>query len=75
MEPSPVIDAGCAGFDFTVTYNSLEGPVPFELFAATLILLEVADGVTVKELVEELPVQPTGKVQVYEVASPINSML
>ena len=45
-----------------------EAPEPHELFATTEILPLVAPTVAVIDAEFELPLQPDGKVQIYEVA-------
>jgi hypothetical protein len=52
----------------TVTVKVLAVPDPHELFALTEMVPPVLPAVTVIAVVEEVPVHPEGKVQLYEVA-------
>ena len=64
----PVIVPGVAGADETLTAKVCAVVLPQLLLAVTETLPLVEEGVAVIELVDELPVHPLGKVQVYEVA-------
>jgi hypothetical protein len=54
--------------DAIVTLSVLTGPEPHALFAITEIVPPLAPATTFIEVEDELPLQPEGKVQVYEVA-------
>jgi hypothetical protein len=64
----PVIVPGVAGAEPGVTAKVLAVEVPHVLVAVTLTLPAVALGVAEILVVVEVPVQPPGKVHVYEVA-------
>jgi hypothetical protein len=66
----PVIVPGVDGILLTVTPKVLVGLFPQLLLAVTLIFPLTAEepAATVIEFVVDVPVQPLGKVQVYEVA-------
>ena len=59
---------GVAGADETLTASVCAAVLPQPLLAVTETLPLVEEGVVVIEFVVEVPVQPLGKVQVYEVA-------
>ena len=63
-----MIVPGCTGSVVKDTLNVLAVPEPQLLLAVTEMLPLLAATVAVMELVVEVPVQPDGKVQVYEVA-------
>jgi hypothetical protein len=65
---SPVIEAGWAGTVVVKTAIVLAILVPQALDAVTEISPPVVPAVTVIEFVVELPVQPEGRVHVYDVA-------
>lgn len=64
----PVIVPGCVGSVFIVTFKLLAALEPHELIAVTETFPPLAPGVTVIDLVVELPVHPDGNVQLYVVA-------
>jgi hypothetical protein len=65
----PVIALGCAGAPgFTTIGKVCAVLLPHPLFAVTLIFPPLAPTVAVMLFVVEFPVQPFGKVHVYEVA-------
>jgi hypothetical protein len=64
----PLINPGVPGEEFMVTAKFRGDEEPHVLFAVTETLPDVELEVTVMEFVVELPVQPAGIVQVYEVA-------
>ena len=68
MVAFPLIVPGVDGIEFTVTAKVLAADEPQELFAVTDMFPLVVLAVAVIELDVEEPVQPEGKVQVYEVA-------
>ena len=59
----PEIDPGVVGIVVTATASVDDVVVPQELVAETVTLPEVELAVVLIELVEEVPVQPEGKVQ------------
>ena len=59
---------GCDGSGDTFTFKLLTELLPQELLAFTVIVPPDAPTTALIELLEELPVQPLGKVQVYDVA-------
>jgi hypothetical protein len=71
----PVIVPGCPGVVGIVTLNERAVPEPHELFAVTETLPPVEPTVAVIDVEVELPVQPVGKVHVYEVAPETDDML
>ena len=64
----PEIVPGAAGIEFTVTASVCGELFPQELLAVTVIFPEVALAVIEILLVVDVPVQPEGNVQVYDVA-------
>ena len=71
----PVIVPGCDGTGVTVTASVRGVEPPQELFAVTEIFPLVALAVALMEVVVELPDQPEGNTQVYEVAPLTGEML
>jgi hypothetical protein len=71
----PVIVPGVAGTSEGVTAKVLAVDAPQALLAITLTLPAVALGVAEILVVVEVPVQPPGKVHVYEVAPATAAML
>ena len=72
----PLIQLGCAGgLQFDIIVNILGVPEPHELLAVTKISPPLAPAVTVIEEVEEVPLQPDGIVQVYDVAPETEAIL
>jgi len=72
---SPLIDPGRAGIAVTETSNVRAVLAPHELFALTEISPLLAPTVVFIDVVVELPVQPEGSVQVYELAPDTDDML
>ena len=66
---------GVAGEDDTLIFNWLGDELPHEPFATTESVPPVGPGTAVMLLVEEVPAQPLGKVQVYELAPETAAML
>lgn len=64
----PLMLPGVAGMVFTVTDNDCTADEPQLLFADTVTFPLVVLAVAVMELVMEVPAQPLGNVQVYDVA-------
>jgi hypothetical protein len=64
----PEIEPGVAGIVFTVIASVCGALLPQELFAVTVIFPEVELAVVVMLFVVDVPVQPPGKVHVYDVA-------
>ena len=64
----PLIAAGIAGGTLTVTANVCAADEPQLLLAVTVTLPLILPAVAVIEVVVDVPVQPPGNVQVYEVA-------
>ena len=64
----PLMVPGVAGAAAVVTVNVCAVVLPQVLLAFTVIVPPVVVGVAVILLVVELPLQPLGNVQVYEVA-------
>ena len=72
----PLIQLGCAGgLQVDVTVNVRAGPAPHPLFAMTEISPPLAPAITLIEVVVELPLQPDGNVQVYDVAPVTDAIL
>ena len=66
----PEISPGCDGALEGVTVVSRGSPEPHPLLAVTLTFPPVAPTVTEIEFVVDVPVQPFGNIQVYDVAPP-----
>ena len=64
----PEIAPGVAGAGTMVAVNVCDIPVPHALFATTMMFPPVLPAVAVILLVVDVPVQPEGNVQVYDVA-------
>ncbi len=62
-EVFPVMDSGVAGILFTMTASVLVVDVPQELLADTVIFPPLPPTVAEIELLVDVPIQPTGKVQ------------
>ena len=75
IDAFPLIAAGWAGGVFTVTANVLATDEPQALLAVTLTLPEVVAARAVIVVVAEVPDQPEGKLQLYEVAPETAAML
>ena len=62
------MDEGCAGVVFTVIASVCANELPQPLLAVTVMLPAVVLAVVVILFVVDVPLQPPGKVQVYDVA-------
>jgi hypothetical protein len=71
----PVIAPGCAGIDVTDKIPVLGVLEPQVLLAVTEIVPPPEPGITVIDVDVELPLQPDGSVQVYEVALATDEIL
>lgn len=72
---SPEIIPGFSGRVITLIPNVVSADVPQLLLALTVIFPPVIPATALIELVAELPVQPEGKVHVYDVALLITGIL
>jgi hypothetical protein len=71
----PLIEPGVPGAELTVTDNVCTAEVPQLFVADTVIFPPPVPAVVFIILLEELPVQPPGSVQLYEVAPVIAATL
>ena len=82
MIPSAVLHVGCiietvgtSGVKGTERFNVLEAPGPQEFSAVTVMVPPFAPAVADIEVEAELPLQPDGNVQLYDVAPGTGDMV